>query len=97
MDETTITEEKPARGSPESAAWFRTQLEELGETQASMARLMMRNGDDRKLNTIERTIRRMANGEARVSGEMRVVLTMLIRGKKKAIAREQAAAADDAA
>ena len=81
-----ITEEsKPdvARGSPESAAWFRAALLDIEQTQASMARLMKRKGDDRKLPTIERHMRRMANGEARVSGEMRVVLTMMRAGKRK--------------
>lgn len=68
----------------------------LGETQASMARLMLRNGDDRLPETVARNNRRIANGNARLSGEMRVVLTMLKRGKQKAIAREQAAVTDGA-
>jgi hypothetical protein len=77
----------PIGGTPESAAWFRAMLEELGETQASMARLMKRKGDDRQPATIERHMRRMANGEARVSGEMRVILTMMLRAKKRAVAK----------
>lgn len=80
------------RGTPESAEWFRAMLEELGETQASMARLMKRKGDDRNPETIARHMRRMANGEARVSGEMRVILTMMKRAKNRAerrIAAEQ--------
>ena len=93
MDDTETGMSKPTSGTAESAAWFKGTLAELGETQASMARLMLRNGDDRAPATVERHIRRMANGEARVSGEMRVVLTMLSRGKRKAIAREQATAA----
>jgi hypothetical protein len=75
--------EKPARGTPESAAWFRATLEALGETQASMARLMKRKGDDRQPETIARHMRRMANGDARVSGEMRVILTMMLRAKER--------------
>ena len=67
-DDTTI--QQPVRGTPESARWFRAMLEELGETQASMARLMKRKGDDRQPETIARHMRRMATGEARVSGEM---------------------------
>ena len=73
----------PLGGTPESAAWFRSALENLGETQSSLARLMHRKGDDRKLNTILRTIQRMAIGEARVSGEMRVILTMMQRAKDR--------------
>jgi hypothetical protein len=85
----------PIGGTPESAEWFKTMLVELGETQASMARLMKRKGDDRQPATIERHIRRMANGEARVSGEMRVILTMMKRAKSRAekrIAAEKAVA-----
>lgn len=82
---TSITTEEPVRhlGTPESAQWFRAMLEEIGETQTSLARLMERNGDDRKAATILRNIQRMANGEARVSGEMRVILTMISRAQKK--------------
>lgn len=62
-------------------------LEELGETQASMARLMKRKGDDRQPATIERHMRRMACGEARVSGEMRVILSMMLRAKRRSLAK----------
>jgi hypothetical protein len=79
--------ESPARGTPESAAWFRAALEALGETQASMARLMKRKGDDRQPDTIARHMRRMATGNARVSGEMRVILTMMQRAKNRAAKR----------
>jgi hypothetical protein len=78
------TVQQPARGTPESAAWFRAVLEEPGETQASMVRLMKREGDDRQPETIARHLRRMATGEARVSGEMRVILTMMQRAKDRA-------------
>ena len=77
----------PIGGTPESAAWFKTMLDELGETQSSLARLMHRKGDDRQPATILRTIQRMATGEARVSGEMRVILTMMSRAKKRAVAK----------
>lgn len=97
MTDEPTTVEKPPRGSPESAAWFRAALEALGETQSSMARLMKRKGDDRQPNTILRTIQRMATGEARVSGEMRVILTMMQRAKDRGEKRtaEKAAARDD--
>lgn len=67
----------PGRGSPESAAWFRAKLAELGLTQTSLARLMIERGDDRQLMTIQRTVGRMATGHARVSGEMRALLGTL--------------------
>jgi len=80
----TTTEEPPRHlGTAESAEWFRAMLKEIGETQSGLARLMQRNGDDRQAATILRNIQRMANGEARVSGEMRVILTMISREKKK--------------
>jgi hypothetical protein len=74
-------------------------LAEIGETPASLARLMHRKGDDRKPDTIVRTIRQMASGEASVSGEMRVILTMMKRAKargerrtaEKAVDRDQSA------
>ena len=63
-------------------------LEELGETQASLARVMQKHGDDRTFETIQRNLRRMASGEARVSGEMRVLLNFTLRGKKRREAAE---------
>jgi hypothetical protein len=87
-----ITIQQPVRGTLESAAWFRAMLEELGETQASMARLMKRKGDDRQPETIARHMRRVATGEARVSGEMRVVLTMMLRARKRSLAKLRSAA-----
>ncbi len=76
------TAREVAKGSPQSAAFFRAALAELDETQTGLARLIKRKGDDRQLSTIHRNIQRMALGEARVSGEMRVVLTMLLSGKR---------------
>ena len=87
--ETTI----PGRGSPESAAWFRGKLEELGIGQSAFARLLIRLGDDRKLETILRGLQRMGSGEARVSGEMRAMLNHLVASKaarEKRIARLEA-------
>ena len=88
MDEPDGT---PPAPSADSAAFFRTALAELGETQSSMARLMKRWGDDRQPSTILRNIQRMANGEARVSGEMRVLINFMLRGKKR---RESAKSRD---
>jgi hypothetical protein len=77
------TRPPPTTGSPESAAWFRAQLAELGQTQTSFAKWLEKRGDDRKPATILRHVQRMANGEARVSGEMRVILSMMQAGKTK--------------
>jgi hypothetical protein len=74
------------RGTPESAAFFLAALQVLEENQSSFARLMKKNGDDRKPETILRNIQRMASGEGRVSGEMRVLLTFMTRGKRAASA-----------
>lgn len=65
---------KVIRGTPETGTWFKARLEEIGINQASLARLMISLGDDRTIETIERMLRRMASGEARVSGEMRSLL-----------------------
>ena len=81
-DDTII--QQPVSGTLGSAAWFREALAELGETQASMARLMKHKGDDRQPETIARHMRRMATGEARVSGEMRVIIAMMTRSKQLA-------------
>ncbi len=96
MDDST-QDDRPPLGTPESAAWFRAALVELELTQSSLARLMQRKGDDRKPATILRTIQRMATGDARVSGEMRVILTMMLRAKKRGEKRtaEKAPARED--
>ena len=61
----------PGRGSTESAAWFRTKPTKLGLSQTALARLMIRQGDDRQLTTIQRTLGLMATGSARVLGDAR--------------------------
>jgi hypothetical protein len=76
-------------GTPEGAAFFRAALQTLEESQSSLARLMAKYGDDRQPATILRSIQRMANGEARVSGEMRVLLNFMLRGKQKRLAAAQ--------
>ena len=76
----------------EGAAFFRAALRELGETQSSLARLMKKHGDDRQPATILRNIQRMANGEARVSGEMRVLLNFLLRGRRERTSDREASA-----
>lgn len=67
----------PGRGTPESAAWFREKLVTMGVSKGALARLMLMHGDDRREATILHSLRRMANGQARVSGEMRALLGTL--------------------
>ncbi|MDO9713044.1 hypothetical protein [Paracraurococcus lichenis] len=65
MDETDnseATRPPPTTGTPESAAWFRAELEALGMGQSEFARWLKKRGDDRRLETIRRHIQRMANG-----------------------------------
>jgi hypothetical protein len=84
MSEADIdTRPPPTTGTPESGAWFKAQLEALGQTQSGFARWLEKRGDDRKPGTILRHVQRMANGEARVSGEMRVILSMMRAGAQK--------------
>jgi hypothetical protein len=63
-------------------AWFREQLSQLGYTQSSFAREMSAKGDPRNLKVILRGISRMATGVVGISGEMRVILSLMreIRG-----------------
>ena len=80
-------------GTPEGAAWFRAELAALGMTQSSFAKWLKRRGDDRKDATILRHVQRMANGEARVSGEMRVILSMMRAGAERKTKTAQRSAA----
>lgn len=83
--------EQVATAPPEGGVDFRKALEELGFTQGSFVRFMIRNGDDRAPPTIRRSVERMGAGTSRVSGEMRVILTMLRNGMAKAASKKVAA------
>ena len=71
------------QGNPESAAEFRAFLAEIGETQSGFARTLKRMGDDRGLATILRHVQRMATGEARISGEMRVIMSVFRNSRSR--------------
>jgi hypothetical protein len=77
----------PTEGDAESATWFRAQLEELGFTQGAFARFMVRRGDTRTERNVLRSIQRMCAGKARVPGEMRVLLGLMLRSKRRSMAR----------
>ncbi len=81
--DTDDTRPPATTGTPEGAAWFRAELAALGMTQTGFAKWLKHRGDDRKDATILRHVQRMANGEARVSGEMRVILSMMRAGKSR--------------
>jgi hypothetical protein len=75
---------------------FTKALIDLGIGKGRLATIMKRLGDDRPKHNIERNLRRMAVGEARVSGEMRAMLNMLDtlrRGSPEAF--DQLCAPDD--
>ena len=63
---------------------LRAQLEDLGFSQTGFAGLMTALGDNREIKTILRSIQRMASGDARLSGEMQVILTLLKREEARA-------------
>jgi len=63
---------------------LRTELGRLGWSQTGFAGLMTALGDSREIKTVLRSIQRMANGDARLSGEMQVILTLLKREEARA-------------
>jgi hypothetical protein len=85
--------------APEAlTADFRAGLDELGLSQRRLAAKMMALGDSRAFDTILRGVQRMATGEARVSGEMQVIVTLLMRERtraKRMAARTRWARTDD--
>jgi hypothetical protein len=60
-----------------AAPEFRARLERLSLSQSALAVRLRDLGDDRSVETILRSIQRMATGDARVSGEMKVILRLL--------------------
>lgn len=63
---------------------FRADLDRLGLSQRALAAKMKALGDARAFDTLLRSVQRMATGEARVSGEMQVIMTMLLRERTRA-------------
>lgn len=60
-----------------ASAALRARLAGLALSQSALALQLRELGDDRSPDTILRSIQRMASGEARVSGEMKVILHLL--------------------
>jgi len=67
----------------EETAAFSAAIEALGDTQAKLAERMVALGDHRSFASILRSIQRMSSGEARVSGEMRVIVELLQRERDR--------------
>lgn len=76
--------DEPELTSEEALASFREAMEELGLSPRALAQRMKRLGDGRKVDAILRSIQRMASGDARVSGEMQVILELLRRERRAA-------------
>jgi len=70
-------------GTPESAAEFRAFLAEIGETVTGFSRTLKRMGDDRERATIQRQHARIASGEIRIPGQMRVIMTIFRNSRRK--------------
>ena len=77
----TVLDDDAARST--SANEFRAFLAEIGESQSGFARTLKRMGDDRQKGTILRHVQRMATGEARISGEMRVIMSIFRNSRRK--------------
>lgn len=73
----------PVRDYPEDAAAFRDFLAEIGESQNSFMRILMRLGDHRPKTTIVRSIQRMCSGENKISGEMRVLMQVFRNSRRR--------------
>lgn len=63
---------------------MRAALEGMNLNQSGFAALMRGLGDGREFRTILRSVQRMATGDARVSGEMQVILSLLGRDRSRA-------------
>ena len=66
----------------ERTAHFKKLLEELDEKPTELASRLMRLGDYRSAAAIMRGIQRMAAGDTKVSGEMLVIVRMLVNQQR---------------
>lgn len=63
---------------------FQAALKIIDESPGRLALRMQRLGDHRPLGTITRAIQRMASGETKVSGEMQVIVQLMVRERERA-------------
>jgi hypothetical protein len=73
-----------SNADPIDAEALRASIESMSMNQSSFAGHLSELGDKRELKTILRSIQRMASADARVSGEMQVILTLLERERSRA-------------
>ena len=62
---------------------FKTAMNELADSPAEIAKRLFRLGDKRSPKVIVRGIQRMLAGETRVSGEMMVIVNLLVRERRR--------------
>jgi len=74
----------PDHIEPIDARTLRASIDNMQLNQSSFAGLLSELGDTRELKTILRSIQRMANSDAKVSGEMQVILKLLERDRSRA-------------
>src|SRR5258708_37587704 len=67
----------------ELTAQFQSEIRELGESPVELADRMHKLGDYRSYSTILRGVQRMLSGETRVSGEIRVLMTIMLRQQRR--------------
>lgn len=85
MSAVNVSEREAEEPSAQTAhSEFRERLSRLGETQTSLARRLSNLGDRRNFLATLRSVQRMANGEARVSGEMIAILQLMERDQNRA-------------
>jgi hypothetical protein len=78
-----ITDIFDGKPDPEQiAAAFRSAFDELEETPTELAKRMRQLGDHRSFSTILRSLQRMLAGDIGVSGEMLVIIRLLIRQQR---------------
>jgi hypothetical protein len=85
MDKEDLSEIFTARSrtSEELTAEFQAQVRELGDSPVELADRLQKLGDNRPYSTTLRGIQRMLTGETRVSGEMKALVTMMLRQQRR--------------
>lgn len=64
---------------------FKRDILELGDTPFELVERMAKLGDRRSYETILRSVQRMLSGETRVSGEMKALVRMLLRQRRRSL------------
>jgi hypothetical protein len=84
LSEETWTELLNPKPTPEAITErFNAELAELQMTISDLATHMDKNRDNRDFSAAIRSIQRMVSGDTRVSGEMLVIVNMLLRQRRR--------------